>query len=684
MALFKVFRGLSTELNAVAKTDGHAYFCTDDGSFWIDYKDSNSELQRKQVNDSRFDGLEEGVDQVNLDLEALEDTLREEIKTREIDAKDSDDDIVILTGQKGTNAVEYRAEHKKVFGENKTYVSQNDVTSISGKDEKTVKIPQITVDQYGHVTAAGDQEVKITLPSQFEITATATDDDVVILTGTKGTNGVAYDAKHVKALGKSYTSGNDTTSIDGSAGAGATGTIKIPQISVNEYGHVTATDDEEVEIKIPSVPAYFKIDATGTGDEAIVVSATGGDNSVNYDITHSKNGANTVKGPSQGEVAIANNVTKVIQVPKVTVDEFGHVTALEEHGFSVTIPVPPEVLPNPASLKIGRKTYDGSREIIVDAADLGLTGALVFLGTTTTNIVDASTTNPITVGGKSVTAINGNVVLYGNQEYMWNNTFWELLGDEGSYALKTVQIIAGNGLTGGGQLTGDVTLDVNPGDGIEIISDKVKAKAGNGIIVNANGIHHKDTSSQDSVNNSGRTYIQDIALDEFGHVTAIGSATETVVDTNQTIKVGTTSFDPNDEVSLVAGNYITITPDAAKNTITISSVDTDTHWTSNLIIGASASAKTNAAVTENGKLYLNLVENNTVRNSHNIVGTGGTSITCDANGKITVNSPAYLEATQSTAGLMSADDKKKLDSVAWSAGNITFEYKDGILTITEV
>ena len=45
-------------------------------------------------------------------------------------------------------------------------------------------------------------------------------------------------------------------------------------------------------------------------------------------------------------------------------------------------------------------------------------------------------------------------------------------------------------------------------------------------------ISHADTSSQASVNNSGRTYIQDITLDTYGHITGITSATETVTNTD--------------------------------------------------------------------------------------------------------------------------------------------------------
>lgn len=49
MALWKPFRGTSAALADVPKTDGHAYFCTDDGSLFFDYKDENNELHRKQI-----------------------------------------------------------------------------------------------------------------------------------------------------------------------------------------------------------------------------------------------------------------------------------------------------------------------------------------------------------------------------------------------------------------------------------------------------------------------------------------------------------------------------------------------------------------------------------------------------------------------------------------------------------
>lgn len=67
-------------------------------------------------------------------------------------------------------------------------------------------------------------------------------------------------------------------------------------------------------------------------------------------------------------------------------------------------------------------------------------------------------------------------------------------------------------------------------------------------------------------------------------------------------------------------------------------VNTDTHYTSKNVVTSSATSKTNAAGT-NGNVYLNEVENSTVRSSHKIVGTGATSVTSDVSGNITIDTP---------------------------------------------
>lgn len=105
------------------------------------------------------------------------------------------------------------------------------------------------------------------------------------------------------------------------------------------------------------------------------------------------------------------------------------------------------------------------KTINITAADLGLSSALSFAGTTLTALTDGATTNPIKIKqnssdttGVNYTAIAGNVVLYNDKEFIWTGSAWEELGDEASHALKTITISAGEGLTGGGNLSANRTI----------------------------------------------------------------------------------------------------------------------------------------------------------------------------------------------------------------------------------
>lgn len=68
-------------------------------------------------------------------------------------------------------------------------------------------------------------------------------------------------------------------------------------------------------------------------------------------------------------------------------------------------------------------------------------------------------------------------------------------------------------------------------------------------------ISHADTSSQSSVSNSGRTYIQSVTLDTYGHVTGLSSATETV--TNSDEKLGTDAVTSGTTYYIIAGTNTT-------------------------------------------------------------------------------------------------------------------------------
>lgn len=116
------------------------------------------------------------------------------------------------------------------------------------------------------------------------------------------------------------------------------------------------------------------------------------------------------------------------------------------------------------SLTIGDQVFNGSNPVTITAANLGLSQALRFVGSTPDIMTDKQTTLPSNI---SITTPSiGDVVLSnGNGEFVWLGENWEQLGSEESYALKTVQIVtdANSGLKGGSSLAGNVTLSTNFG-----------------------------------------------------------------------------------------------------------------------------------------------------------------------------------------------------------------------------
>ena len=63
--------------------------------------------------------------------------------------------------------------------------------------------------------------------------------------------------------------------------------------------------------------------------------------------------------------------------------------------------------------------------------------ALRFIGVTTTEIEDESTTSPVVINGEEVTPDNGDIVFYIKCEYVWDGSKWRLLGDSITYAYYT-------------------------------------------------------------------------------------------------------------------------------------------------------------------------------------------------------------------------------------------------------
>ncbi len=88
------------------------------------------------------------------------------------------------------------------------------------------------------------------------------------------------------------------------------------------------------------------------------------------------------------------------------------------------------------------KLLDGTYAEVCDSvARAAIAGGTHFIGVTSTALTDGATTNPITIGEDSVTAVNGDIVVSGNKEFIFAtaDNKWHELGDTtglGALALK--------------------------------------------------------------------------------------------------------------------------------------------------------------------------------------------------------------------------------------------------------
>ena len=110
--------------------------------------------------------------------------------------------------------------------------------------------------------------------------------------------------------------------------------------------------------------------------------------------------------------------------------------------------------------------------------------------------------------------------------------------------------------------------------------------AGDGLDLSGTVFSHEDTSSQASVNNSGSTFIQDITLDTYGHVTAITSAdASTTANYNEAIDTNTGTASISGETTV---QTTTITPSSTSarifvtGTVVVENTSNDSEYTTKL------------------------------------------------------------------------------------------------------
>lgn len=176
---------------------------------------------------------------------------------------------------------------------------------------------------------------------------------------------------------------------------------------------------------------------------------------------------------------------------------------------------------NTLTLQIGgttKTTFDGSsaKTFNVTAADLGLSSAMHFIGAATVAITEDSKTDPKITGYTFTNAQKGDVVLYNHLEFVWDGTKWEKLGDDSSYALKTITATATDD---------DVVVLTGTSGSNGVTFDAKHAKKG------PTGGATKGPAADVSVSGYGASKtikVPKVTVDEYGHTTGLAEQTLTI------------------------------------------------------------------------------------------------------------------------------------------------------------
>ena len=350
------------------------------------------------------------------------------------------------------------------------------------------------------ITWVNQQVTHPTIPDGFAITVNVTDDDVIVADLKGGKNSVSGSVSHAKK-GPAGGATKGATADVSVSGYGATGSIKVPKAVVDEYGHVTGLTEQTLSITMPSEQTLPTVNdgtltlkaSNGLTATQQTFSANDADN-VTFEVKHGNK-------PTSGSAHATTTGSGRTYVTGIDVDAYGHIAGVkvatesdqdlsgyktkqtavadkitdaahvldsltqDENGvvsYTVKKLTPANIGAAAASdvkdgtltLKAGSnsKTFSANSAsditFEIKASDLGLESAMHFVGA-----VDA-----LPESGN----VAGDVVILGGIEYVWDGSDWVELGAEGSHALKTVKIQAGDGLevTAGGTLAADTTIGV--------------------------------------------------------------------------------------------------------------------------------------------------------------------------------------------------------------------------------
>lgn len=289
----------------------------------------------------------------------------------------------------------------------------------------TFTVPNFSVDAEGRLTAAANKT--FTLPNAQDLSN--------------------YKTKQT-AVSNPTASGNATAFID--------------SISQNANGVITVT---KKNVQFPNYDSTYKKIQTA------VSSPTASGNTTAF--------IDTISQDAQGKITVTK---KNVQFP-----DYSNTYQPKGNYKTVQTAVSDPTASGSASAFIDSISQDTNGKITVTKKNLSLPSVLKFIGTTTTTLTDGATTNPISIGGKSVTAVSGNVVILSgtDKEFLWTGSAWEEFGNASGHSIvghtHTVSVSGSVseflGTVTKGKPTINVTVGTHPGVSVTAPTDEVLGSA---------------------------------------------------------------------------------------------------------------------------------------------------------------------------------------------------------------
>ena len=228
---------------------------------------------------------------------------------------------------------------------------------------------------------------------------------------TSSGSGTTITIDHDKVLGNNA---GTSKGLAADANPGTSGTFKVPYITVNDYGHITAIDEHTVTLP-PADAGYTLVqdattpakvilkhgDSEAPGNVTFVagtrtsVSAVGGTTkTIAFNHTaptaHTANNSDSVAGANSGANLTPAHGTGTFVIPEIYYDNLGHITGHENR----TITLPQD---NNTTYTLGAITENNAYKIKLAAGGSGGSDSNITINSSTLNISTSGSNNATTM-----------------------------------------------------------------------------------------------------------------------------------------------------------------------------------------------------------------------------------------------------------------------------------------------